>query len=133
EIQSARVKDLAHRRLTVNGKTGERTMVLSTTADTFFTELAQGCDDPDRWLLLDHDGEQWDGDAANWRFKQACKIAGLPPEASLYTARHSYITRHLVKAVPVMAIAQQCGTSLSMIEATYANFISDQREAWFDG
>ena len=53
----------------------------------------------------------------------AVKKAGLDPETTLYALRHSYITRALKAGVPVKAVADQCGTSIAMIQRYYAKFI----------
>ena len=48
--------------------------------------------------------------------------AGLDPETVLYTIRHSFISNQLLGGVPVALIAQETGTSLAMIDKSYAHF-----------
>ncbi len=131
ELVAANVRDLASRRLTVDGKTGRRTIVLSPKADAFFRSLVKGVNDPDRALLVDENGDRWHHDHSRGPIDRSIAKADLPEGTTFYCARHSYITRHLSRSVPVMAIAQNCGTSLEMIEATYANFVKQDLEVWF--
>ena len=59
ELVGAHVRDLSGRRLTVSGKTGRRTMVLSASAASFFAGLVDGANDPNRSILLRADGTAW--------------------------------------------------------------------------
>ncbi|UWR04731.1 site-specific integrase [Ruegeria conchae] len=128
ELFSARVRDLTGRRLAVRGKTGARVMVLSQAAADLLAGIGG---DPDDHLLLKDDGNPWLEDDQLDPFRAAADAAGLPEGATLYCTRHTYITDHLARGVPVTALAQQCGTSVQMIEKTYANFLGDDLERWF--
>lgn len=133
ELISSAVSDLdvARKRLTVRGKTGERTVVLSRSAADFFASLVEGANDTDRTILLRGDGTPWVDHAQIKPIKKAVSVAGIDPSTTLYAARHTYITRALSHGVPLTAIAKQCGTSAAMIERTYANFLPDQFDEWF--
>jgi integrase len=61
----------------------------------------------------------------------AAKAAGLPAATTAYCLRHSFISRALARGVPVLAVAQHCGTSAEMIEATYAKFTQGAMAEWF--
>ncbi|MGA0615614.1 tyrosine-type recombinase/integrase [Paracoccus sp. KR1-242] len=130
ELVNARVRDLSGRRLTVSGKTGTRTMILSPNTGTFFAGLADGRNDQDAPLLPSPLGERWKEDLLIDSIARATVKAKLD-DVTAYAARHTYITDHLAKGVPVVAVAKQCGTSAEMIERTYANFIATDLEIWF--
>ena len=71
------------------------------------------------------DGEAWDKDGWKHPFKAAAKAAGLPPEAVLYSLRHSAITDLVSGGLPLLKIAQLAGTSVRMIESNYAQHQAD--------
>jgi hypothetical protein len=68
------------------------------------------------------------GDGARFRheypFAIAVAAAALPKEVTLYVMRHSYITRSLLRGVPTRLVAAAVDTSATMIEATYARYIT---------
>lgn len=53
------------------------------------------------------------------------------PGATLYSLRHGYITTAIYQRVPLTSIAKQCGTSVAMIEKTYAHQMAHMEEAAF--
>ncbi|MFG6080749.1 tyrosine-type recombinase/integrase [Paracoccus litorisediminis] len=130
ELVTARGRDLSGRRLTVSGKTGTRTLILSPDTAAFFAGLVEGRNDPDAPLLPAPHGERWKEDLLIDSIARATIKAKLT-DVTAYAARHTYITDHLAKGVPVVAVAKQCGTSAEMIERTYANFIATDLEIWF--
>ncbi|MBD9526204.1 site-specific integrase [Paracoccus sp. PAR01] len=131
ELVTAGLRDLSGRRLTVTGKTGTRTMVLSPGTAAFLAGLTQCKHDPDRPLLPAPSGERWTEEGLIDAVARATSNAKLEGGVTAYAARHSYITEHLARGVPVVAVAKQCGTSADMIEKTYANFIATDLEIWF--
>lgn len=131
ELAGARVGDLSGNRLKVSGKTGARSIVLSADAMEFFSSLANGANDLTRHLLLRADGKPWKTHDQVKPFARAVVGAGLNPDATLYCARHSYITRALSNMVPITAVAKQCGTSVEMIERTYSNFTNRELDEMF--
>ncbi|MDP2518834.1 tyrosine-type recombinase/integrase [Shimia thalassica] len=130
ELFNARCGDLTGRRLQVSGKTHGRTIVLSEAARDHLSALCG--EDPTRHILLRASGEPWREDDQLGPFKAAVLASEGPDGATLYCARHTYITDHLSRGVPVTALAQQCGTSVEMVERTYANFLGDDLERWFN-
>jgi hypothetical protein len=56
--------------------------------------------------------------------KRALKAAGLPSAASVCTLRHSHISRSIEAAVPLTIIAENCGTSVRMIEVNNAKTLA---------
>jgi integrase len=77
--------------------------------------------------LLLRAGKPWD--PRNYKqqvlapFKVAAERAGVPG-AVPYTLRHSAIVRSLLNGVPAQLVAGNCDTSVSMLQKTYARFIS---------
>jgi integrase len=124
EVTEARVRDLdlEQATLTVRGKTGEREIHLPTDALALLRRLASG-KRPDQHLLTTPAGTPWTKSLHARRVATAVKKAGLDPETSLYALRHSYISRALKAGIPVKAVADQCGTSIAMIQRFYAKFI----------
>ncbi len=61
------------------------------------------------------------------RMKRALKAAGLPKTASLYTMRHTYISRAIERGMPLLLLAENVGTSVKMIEAHYAHLLAEKR------
>lgn len=53
--------------------------------------------------------------------------AGLDPEGTFYALRHSYISRAIEAGVPLTVLAENCGTSVRMIEKTYAKVLADKQ------
>ena len=53
--------------------------------------------------------------------------AGLDPEGTFYALRHSYISRAIEAGMPLNVLAENCGTSVRMIEKTYAKVLANKR------
>jgi integrase len=129
EITSAplRAFDSAAATLRVQGKTGAREIHLPDVAVILLRRLAAG-KRPDDRLFTNREGLPWTRSLHQRPFAEAVEIAGLDPETTFYTLRHSYISRALLAGVPTKAVADHCGTSAVMIERHYAKFIrSDQQ------
>jgi integrase len=130
EIASATVGDLAGDRLTVTGKTGTRTIVLSAEkAEWFHTQAGNRAQSEP--LLRRQDGAAWPDGGHLKPMRIAVAAAGLSDDVTAYAFRHGFITRALSRGVPTVAVAQHCGTSVEMIERTYANFTGSQLATWF--
>ena len=78
---------------------------------------------PDEHLLTTAADTPWTKSLHNRRVAAAVKKAGLDPATTLYALRHSYISGALKKGTPAKAVADQCGTSITMIQRYYAKFI----------
>jgi len=59
--------------------------------------------------------------------KDALAAGCLNPRATYYGLRHSYISRAIEGGVPLHIIAGNCGTSVRMIETTYAKVLASKR------
>ena len=130
ELTSARGRDFDRDAATlhVSGKTGSRDVHLAPDALALVKRLASG-KRPADLLLTTEDGGAWTKSLHQRPLAEAVAKAGLDPETTFYALRHSFISRALKAHVPVKAVADQCGTSLAMIQRFYAKFIpSDQAE-----
>lgn len=108
------------------GKTGARTVTLSVEGTTFFKHLTS--ERPAAAVLLPRaDGDRWGKSEQARPFKRAALLAELPSSASFYTLRHSYISRAIEAGMPLSLLAENCGTSLSMIERNYAKVLARTR------
>ena len=130
ELTDARVRDLDLERGTLTAKSNKgrrgrvryRDIHLPADALALLRRLASG-KRPDQHLLTTADGTPWTKSLHSRRVAAAVIKAGLDPETCLYSLRHSYISRALKAGVPVKAVADQCGTSIAMIQRYYAKFI----------
>jgi integrase len=84
---------------------------------------------PDSALLLCADGSSW-GDDPSLKYRRPVRevfeaIGENPDEVSLYSLRHSNITRMLLRNVPVRLIASLHNTSIFQIEKNYSKHITE--------
>jgi len=114
--------DLTAKTWTVRGKTGQRSILLQKSAVEFFERLIDGRASDD-FLFVRADGRRWKKSDQTRPFKEALFAAGLSTEGSLYALRHTYISIAIEGAVPLTVIAKNCGTSVGMIEKTYAKLL----------
>jgi integrase len=108
------------------GKTGARAVSLSAEGVAFFKKLA--ANRPAAAILLPKsDGNRWGKSEQARPFKRAAELAELPKSASFYSLRHSYISRAIEAGMPLSLLAENCGTSLTMIERNYAHVLAATR------
>ena len=133
ELFAVRVRDFdaSEGTLQVSGKTGSRTIYLSDSGVVFFKTLAKG-KLPEVHLLTKDDGTPWPEDDLNRPFKAAARAARLPPETTFYSLRHYHISKALLAGVQPQVVAENCGTSLRMIEKHYGKFLKADRRAMFN-
>ncbi|MDZ4254270.1 MAG: tyrosine-type recombinase/integrase [Sulfuritalea sp.] len=113
------------------GKTGARPVSLTSEAVQFFKRLSK--DRPPRAvLLMRDDGDRWGKSEQHRRFKQAAAAAELPASASFYSLRHSHISRAIEAGMPLNLLAENCGTSLSMIQRNYAKVLASSRQQFVE-
>jgi integrase len=74
------------------------------------------------------DGRQWDKDAWKLPIKAAAATAGLPPETTAYSLRHSVITDLITGGLDSLTVARLSGTSVAMIDRHYGH-LRDQHAA----
>ena len=134
ELAEARVSHFDPRAKTLHvnvGKTGTRTVILQTSAAEFLSRLTQGRG-PDEFLFVRGDGGRWKKSDQTRPVKDALKKVGLPPDGSIYALRHTYVSRAIEGGVPLNVIADNCGTSVRMIEKTYAKILAEKRRDFIE-
>ena len=130
ELGNALVRDFdkARHTLRLNGKTGERITYLSDDATRFFKELSKNRL-PDAWLLVKDDGNPWGTSHHSRDFRALVQEAKLPKDTVFYSLRHYHISKALLAGMPAQVIAENCGTSVRMIEKHYGKFMPKDRRA----
>ena len=128
ELAAARVQDLdhSHGTLLLSGKTGSRHCYLSDDALKYFRDLPKD-KLPGAWLLPKDDGEAWGKSHQHRPMKQAVQVAKLPRDTIFYSLRHYHISKALIAGLPVQVIAENCGTSVRIIEKYYGKFMPKDR------
>ncbi|MCC7325560.1 MAG: tyrosine-type recombinase/integrase [Burkholderiales bacterium] len=127
ELSSADVRDFdpVKGTLRVDGKTGPRIVTLTNEAVVKLRRVTAERA-PTAPLLPRTDGGRW-RNTQNRPMQKALKLAGLPAAASLYSLRHSYISRAIEAGMPLSLVSENCGTSLTMIERNYAHVLAQTR------
>lgn len=114
-----------------SGKTGRRVVILHTEAIEFFVRVAAGR--PKSAPLLPRpDGARWGTSHQARPMKAAIEAAGLDLRGTYYALRHSYISRAIEAGVPLTIVAENCGTSVRMIETTYAKTLAEKRREFLE-
>jgi site-specific recombinase XerD len=129
ELTSATVSQFnpRERELTLTGKTGTRTVKLSTAAAALFRRLAKGKKPTDR-LLTREERRAWAHSDWDGLIKDAAKAAKLPADTCLYTLRHTWISEQIAGGMTTLDVARLCGTSLVMIEQHYGKTSKDVQQ-----
>ena len=133
ELTACSVRDFdpVARTLRVDGKTGQRAIILQPEAVTFFNQIAK--DRPvDAPLLSRSDGGRWSRSHQQRRMAYALELAGLDKAGTFYALRHSYISRAIEGEVPLNIIGGNCGTSVRMIETTYAKILAGKQREFIE-
>lgn len=111
--------------VTFRGKTGERTVAVSTAAAAFLSELAK-----DRIgnapMLASSTGGRWTKDSWKKPFKEAALAADLPSDVVLYSLRHTAISEMIMGGMDSFVVAKITGTSVQMIESNYGHLRHDK-------
>jgi len=129
ELRHARVSDFSSSNKTLklsSIKTGARTAFLSDATVGIlnsFTKLRH----PTAFILVKSNGEPW-GEKDHARpFKDVALAAKLPENSVFYCLRHYHISKALLARVSTQVIAENCGTSIKMIEKHYGKFMAEDR------
>jgi len=129
EIAGAKVKDLSIEEGTLilsSNKTGKRTVWLSDAGLDFFRERS-ALKLPSAYLILQDNGKAWGKSNHSREFFRACRRAKLPDETIFYSLRHYHISKALLAGVSAQVVAENCGTSIRMIEKHYGKFLKSDR------
>jgi integrase len=86
---------------------------------------------PAAHLFVRSDGSAWPHSGHDELFRDAAAAAGLDPSVTLYALRHSFITDALAAGASLLDVARITGTSLPMIEKTYAKTVTSHTRAAF--
>ncbi len=80
-------------------------------------------------IFLDVHGDPFDAQEWMWRhWNKALRACGVR-QRKFYNTRHTYISVALSEGVNIKWLAEQCGTSVTMIEKRYGKYISDDGDA----
>ena len=111
--------------LTLDGKTGRRTIPLSPAALSHLMECAGDRPEGDPLVIRD-DGQPWS--RYYWRdaMREARVRAELPGDVVLYSLRHVAISEMLVGGIDPMTVARIAGTSVAMIQRHYGHLMKDK-------
>jgi integrase len=107
-----------------SGDYRERVSVLSASGCDFFKQLAKDRH-PSDFLLVKDNGQPWQASEQTRPFKRAVKASQdsavpVPEWATLYSLRHYHISQAVNAGLPLTDVAVNCGTSVQMLEKTYA-------------
>jgi integrase len=133
ELADARVKDFDHRakQLYIFGKTDGRNVLLQPDAQSLLERLTDGRQ-PNDFIFRREDGGKWSPSDQVRRMKAAIERAGLDPRGTFYALRHSYISEAIENNIPLTVIAENCGTSVRMIEVTYAKVLAQKKRQFIE-
>lgn len=126
ELATATIKDFDPQQgtLKLNGKTGARSVTLSTEATRFFSEQAKN-KIGNAPLLSRADGARWTKDWWKKLFRPAVKEAKLPNTVVLYSLRHAAISEMIAIGIDILTVARLAGTSVAMIDKHYGHLRHD--------
>lgn len=110
--------------MTFVGKTGSRTVPLSSASIALFARLSKG-KLPGTRLLTRDDGKPWAHSDWDELVRAAARTAGLPAGTCLYTLRHSFVTSAIAAGMTTLDVARIAGTSVMMIEKHYGHLVAD--------
>lgn len=114
-----------------SGKTGARTIILQSSAVDFLSRLINNRK-PEEYLFVRADGTRWKRSDQTRPIKAALRAAGLPEAGCIYALRHTYISHAIEGGIPLNIIADNCGTSIRMIEKTYAKILAEKRRDFIE-
>lgn len=127
ELKNAKVQDLKDGRITLSGKCGPRNIPLRSDALEFFTNLVTG-QPTDAPLLPSADGRAWKMGQRSRLMEKTVRASGVDSAAVFYSIRHFWLSSAVRDGLPILAVAQYAGTSVSMIEKHYGKFQPDNMQ-----
>lgn len=133
ELANVKVGDLDTKQgvVRLSGKTGTRDCYLSDEALAHFNALAKD-KLPGAFLHLKDSGKPWLKSHQHQPMREAIKAAKLPRDTTFYALRHTHVSRALLAGVNAQVVAENCGTSVRMIEKHYGKFLREDRRAMFN-
>lgn len=111
--------------LVFSGKTGSRNVTLTNESVTALRRIVgkRPATDP---LLPRAEGERW-RNTQHRPMQRALALAELSTDASFNTLRRAHISRAIEAGMPLSLIAENCGTSLLMIQRNYSHVLKRTR------
>lgn len=133
ELTNAKVSDFdpAQGTLHLSGKTGPRDCYLNDDAVSHFKKLIKN-KLPTAFIHIKEDGTIWARAHQQRPMRDAVVAAKLVKETTFYALRHTHISLALLAGVNAQVIAENCGTSIRMIEKHYGKFLKSDRRAMFN-
>ena len=111
-----------------NGKIKTWDCYLSDETIKFFKQVTK--DKLPKAPLLSNDaGEAWGKNTYRRALLTAKQESRMPDDFDLYAFRHYHISKALLVGIQAQVIAENCGTSVRMLELHYAKFIGSDRRA----
>jgi site-specific recombinase XerD len=93
----------------------------------FFDGIAIGRR-PDEFLFIRDDGVPWGTHDHHRPMAAAVIAANLPEDTVFYSLRHTYASQCLMAGMNVQLLAENMGTSVTMIEKHYGKFTKLARQ-----
>lgn len=127
--------------LTLDGKTGRRTVALSTAAIAHLKNVSRNRIGKQPLLVRDVPmmptgveplDARWNKDNWKKRFKNAVKSANLPEDVVPYSLRHAAISEFVMAGMDVYVVATITGTSVDMIQRHYGHLRPDRTRLLLD-
>ena len=129
-LADAQCKDHDYSQSTVLlfGKTSPRTVFLSDEGNNFFKKM---CADkkPSDLIFTKDDGTSWGKSTHDRPFRKLVAKAKLPSETVFYSLRHYHISKALLSGMPPQVVAENCATSIRMLEKHYGKFMQADRRS----
>lgn len=133
ELAAANVADFDKEQGTISlsGKTGKRTVAVSSAAIALFTECSKDriANAP---LFARADGERWNKDMWKKVLREAVTAAKLPDDVVMYTLRHTAISEMILAGMDSFIVATLAGTSVAMIEKHYGHLRTKETRRMLD-
>ena len=133
ELNGARIVDFdaLAKTLRVSGKTGSRDIILQSSAIDFFKRITKGRS-RDAFIFVKADGGRWKRSEQARPMKAAIQRAKLDDRGNLYALRHAYISEAIERNIPLTILAKNCGTSVRIIEKTYAKVLRAKEQEFVE-
>ena len=119
EVTNIRKSDLKGDKLVVRGKGKQREIQIPQSLIEKIRRFEADSRDAD-WLFTNNSGKRYKS-VQNEYIKQCFNDIGIESDCSIGSIRHSFISERLRKGINPIHIAKYCGTSVGMIEKTYAH------------
>lgn len=123
--------DVVHGTIGLSGKTGRRTVALSTQACNFFASVVAGRSSAD-CVFVNSWGNAWTKDTWKEQFRAAAKEAGFTQGFVVYHLRHTAISEMLLAGLSPGIVAQLTGTSIEMISRHYGHLFNKHTRELLD-